>query len=43
MLHELRSARDAMRDDDLHTALKRTARVKQIQFQLTEQWSVLAT
>jgi tryptophan 2,3-dioxygenase len=43
MLHELRSARDALRDDDLHTALKRTARVKQIQFQLTEQWSVLAT
>lgn len=43
MLHELRSARDALRDDDLHTALKRTARVKQIQFQLAEQWSVLAT
>ena len=43
MLHELRSARDALRVDDLHTALKRTARVKQIQFQLTEQWSVLAT
>src|SRR5471030_777110 len=43
MLHELRSARDALRDDDLHTALKRTARVKQIQFSMTEQWSVLAT
>jgi tryptophan 2,3-dioxygenase len=43
MLHELRSARDALRVDDLHTALKRTARVKQIQFSMTEQWSVLAT
>lgn len=43
LLHELRSARDALRDDDLGTALKRTARIKQIQFQLTEQWSVLAT
>ncbi|HEY4269180.1 MAG TPA: tryptophan 2,3-dioxygenase family protein [Galbitalea sp.] len=43
MLHELRSARDALREDDLHTALKRTARVKQIQFSMTEQWSVLAT
>lgn len=43
MLHELRSARDALRADDLHTALKRTARVKQIQFSMTEQWSVLAT
>lgn len=43
MLHELRSARDAIKNDDLNLALKRTARVKQIQFQLTEQWSVLAT
>jgi tryptophan 2,3-dioxygenase len=43
LLHELRSARDALRADDLSTALKRTARIKQIQFQLTEQWSVLAT
>src|SRR3978361_1193688 len=43
MLHELRSAREALRTDDLHTALKRTARVKQIQFSMTEQWSVLAT
>ncbi|HEY1531102.1 MAG TPA: tryptophan 2,3-dioxygenase family protein [Galbitalea sp.] len=43
MLHELRSAREALRSDDLHTALKRTARVKQIQFSMTEQWSVLAT
>ena len=43
MLHELRSARDALRRDDLQTALKRTARVKQIQVTLTEQWSVLGT
>jgi tryptophan 2,3-dioxygenase len=43
MLHELRSARDALRADDLQTALKRTARVKQIQVSMTEQWSVLAT
>jgi tryptophan 2,3-dioxygenase len=43
MLHELRSARDALRTDDLQTALKHTARVKQIQVSMTEQWSVLAT
>ncbi|MBK4347049.1 tryptophan 2,3-dioxygenase [Lacisediminihabitans changchengi] len=43
MLHELRSARQAFRDDDIGTALKRIARVKHIQETLTKQWSVLAT
>ena len=43
MLHELRSAREALQVDDLGTALKRIARVKHIQHTMTEQWSVLAT
>lgn len=43
MLHELRSARDLIRADQPQPALKRLARVKQIQFVLAEQWSVLAT
>src|SRR6478609_7387821 len=43
MLHELRTARDSLQNDDLHTALKCTARIKQIQVTLTEQWSVLGT
>ncbi len=43
VLHELRSARDLLRADDLAPALKRLARVKHIQRTLTEQWSVLAT
>lgn len=43
MLHELRSAREALRADDAGTAQKRIARVKRIQEVLTEQWSVLAT
>jgi tryptophan 2,3-dioxygenase len=43
VLHELRSARDLMRADNLQLALKRIARVKHIQRTLTEQWSVLAT
>ncbi|MFP3466652.1 tryptophan 2,3-dioxygenase [Leifsonia sp. SIMBA_070] len=43
VLHELESARDLLRADDLHPALKRIARVKHIQRTLTEQWSVLAT
>ena len=43
MLHELRSARALLTTDDLAPALKRLARVKHIQNQLTEQWSVLAT
>ena len=43
MVHELRSARDLLRTDDLAPALKRLARVKHIQHVLTDQWSVLAT
>jgi tryptophan 2,3-dioxygenase len=43
MLHELTSARQLIRSDDLQPALKRVARVKHIQHTLTEQWSVLAT
>ncbi len=43
MLHELTSARELVRSDDLQPALKRIARVKHIQHTLTEQWSVLAT
>ena len=43
VLHELESARDLLRADDLSPALKRIARVKHIQKTLTEQWSVLAT
>ena len=43
MVHELRSARDLLRTDDLAPALKRLARVKHVQHVLTDQWSVLAT
>src|SRR5690242_4122215 len=43
MIHELRSARSLLRDDELAPALKRLARVKHIQHTLTDQWSVLAT
>ena len=43
LLHELRSARDLLRADDIRTALKRIARVKHIQEVMTQQWSVLAT
>lgn len=43
LLHELRSARDAIQADDLSTALKRIARIKQIQEVMTQQWAVLAT
>jgi tryptophan 2,3-dioxygenase len=43
VLHELESARDLLRADQLPPALKRIARVKHIQRTLTEQWSVLAT
>lgn len=43
MRHELLSACESIRNDDLQVALKRIARVKHIQRQLTEQWSVLAT
>jgi tryptophan 2,3-dioxygenase len=43
LLHELRSARDLLKVDDIGTALKRLARVKHIQETMTKQWSVLAT
>src|SRR5918912_828031 len=43
MLHELRHVQDRLAADDLRPALKGLARVKHIQRQLTEQWSVLAT
>ena len=43
MRHEILSARDLIANDELQVALKRIARVKHIQKQLTEQWSVLAT
>jgi len=43
LIHELRSARSLLRDDELAPALKRLARVKHIQHTLTDQWSVLAT
>jgi tryptophan 2,3-dioxygenase len=43
VLHELRAVRDRLRADELRPALKGLARVKHIQRQLTEQWSVLAT
>jgi tryptophan 2,3-dioxygenase len=43
LVHELRSARDLLRSDDLSPALKRLARVKHVQRVLTDQWSVLAT
>ena len=43
MIHELRSARALLRNDELAPALKRMARIKHIQHTLTDQWSVLAT
>ena len=43
VLHELRSARQFMREDNLREALKPLARVKHIQEVLTGQWSVLST
>ena len=43
MLHELRTATELLRTDQLAPALKGIARVKHIQRTLTEQWSVLAT
>ncbi len=42
-LHELVTACDDLARDDLALALKRLARVKHVQHQLIEQWSVLAT
>jgi len=43
LTHELRSAIALIGADDLPPALKRLARIKHIQKQLFEQWSVLAT
>jgi tryptophan 2,3-dioxygenase len=43
VLHELRSACELLRGDQLAPALKRIARVKHVQRTLAEQWSVLAT
>jgi len=43
VLHELETACELLRDDQLAPALKCIARVKHIQKTLTEQWSVLAT
>ena len=43
VIHELRSAIRLIADDDLAPALKRLARIKHVQKQMTDQWSVLAT
>jgi len=43
LAHELSSARQLLAADDLREALKRIARIKQIQAVMTQQWSVLAT
>jgi len=43
LIHELRSAIALIGADDLSPALKRLARIKAIQRQLFEQWSVLET
>ena len=43
VVHELRSAMLLISQDCLGPALKRLARVKHIQKQMTDQWSVLAT
>ena len=43
LIHELRSAMQLFRIDEIGPALKRLARVKQVLRQMTEQWSVLAT
>ena len=43
VLHELQEVARRLAADDLRPALKGLARVKHIQRQLTEQWSVLAT
>jgi tryptophan 2,3-dioxygenase len=42
-LHELRSARNALRSDDLPPAFKMLARVSRVMEQLVHAWSVLAT
>ncbi|WP_454764619.1 tryptophan 2,3-dioxygenase [Cupriavidus campinensis] len=43
MLHELRAARDGVRDDALQPAFKMLARVSRIMDQLVQAWNVLAT
>jgi tryptophan 2,3-dioxygenase len=43
MLHELRAAIEFVRHDDLESSFKILARVKHIQTQLLNQWSVLET
>ncbi|HEU0289001.1 MAG TPA: tryptophan 2,3-dioxygenase [Nocardioidaceae bacterium] len=43
LIHELRSAMRLLAADDLAPALKRLARIKHIQRQMFEQWSVLET
>jgi tryptophan 2,3-dioxygenase len=43
MLHELRSARISVRNDELPSAFKMLARVSRIMDQLVQAWSVLAT
>ncbi|WP_456696785.1 tryptophan 2,3-dioxygenase [Aeromicrobium sp. P5_D10] len=43
LIHELRSAIELIGSDDLPPALKRLARIKAIQKQMFEQWSVLET
>lgn len=43
LIHELRSASGLLAADDLAPALKRLARIKHIQRQMFEQWSVLET
>ena len=43
MLHELRAATEMVRHDDLEGSFKILARVKHIQTQLLNQWSVLET
>ena len=43
IIHELDAAMRAVADDDLEPCFKILARVRHIQKQLTEQWSVLAT
>jgi tryptophan 2,3-dioxygenase len=43
LIHELRSAISLLAADDLAPALKRLARIKHIQRQMFEQWSVLET
>lgn len=43
VLHELKAARERIRDDDLRPAFKMLARVAAIQTQLIQSWSVLST